>query len=440
MRMTKRRDDNIETRSLIKTLIWVIIGGIVCGWLITVVFTKVLPLMTSTNTNVFDLFTKNPFGNQEYIRVLVLGGDNTNKTGYGLCDTMVLFTVNTRTKEVRAISFPRDTYIEDLPSHKLNSALRDKKKKKVVQVIEEKFLYPTMIDYYVLTSTDGLKEMVDLLGGVYIVVEKDMNYDDNWGNLHIHLKGSPEKQLLDGKDAEGYVRFRKDRFGDSSYTFENGEKVHAGRIARQQKFMMALCNRVISLPSKTERAEFLKNCYDNGYIVSNLKLTDWNAMADFFLGMKPEQMLMDVLPGEPKMISGVSYWVTDVDKLPNVIAKCVLFEGENPKVPIEPITDPGGNIVAVPPTKTPDLVSIRLLNGSGIRGLAAKIAQDLKTKGYVNITTGNADSFSYTDTRIKCKEQAIGMAVKEALGVGEVSLDSSISTDVSVIIGKDLNK
>ncbi len=438
--MTKRRDDNTEIKGLIKTLIWVIIGGIICGYLVTVVFTKVVPLMTTTNTNVFDLFSKNPFGNKEYVRVLVLGGDNTNKEGYGLCDTMALFTVNTRTKEVRAISFPRDTYIESLPGHKLNVALKEGGPEKVVQVIEENFLYPTMIDYYVLTSTNGLKDMVDLLGGVYIVVEKDMNYDDNWGNLHIHLKGSPEKQLLDGKDAEGYVRFRKDKFGDSSYTYKNGEKVNAGRIARQQKFMIALCNRVISLPSKTERAEFLKECYDKGYIVSNLKLTDWNGMADFFLGIKPEQMMTDVLPGEPKMINGVSYWVLNSEELPSAIAKYVLFEGENPNIPPEPVLDDKGEPVVISPTKTPAETQVRLLNGSGVKGLAAKIGADLKLKGYVDITTGNADSFSYTDTKIKCKEQAIGLAVKEALGVGEVSIDSSITPDVIVIIGTDLDK
>ena len=33
-----------------------------------------------------------------------------------------------------------------------------------------------------------------------------MDYDDNWGHLHIHLK--PGMQHLNGKQAIGFVRFR----------------------------------------------------------------------------------------------------------------------------------------------------------------------------------------------------------------------------------------
>ena len=33
-----------------------------------------------------------------------------------------------------------------------------------------------------------------------------MDYDDNWGHLHIHLK--PGLQHLNGQQAMGFVRFR----------------------------------------------------------------------------------------------------------------------------------------------------------------------------------------------------------------------------------------
>ena len=431
-----RKRKNTEAKKFIKTFIWGLIIAVLLSYFATVFFTKYLPLMTSTNTSFSDLFNKNPFGNKKYVRILMLGCDNTNKKGYGLSDTMVLFTINTQTKEVRALSFPRDTYVEELPTHKLNSALKTDGPQKILSVLEEKFIYPTMIDYYIITSTEGFRGMVDLLGGVYVVVEKDMDYDDNYGNLHIHLKGSPDKQLLNGKDAEGYVRFRKDRFGDSSYTVENGEFVAAGRIARQQKFMMALCNRVISLPSKTERANFLKQCYDKKYIESNLNLQDWNSLADFFVGIKPEEMLMDVLPGEPKMVRGVSYWVTDTEKLPGIVAQDVLFNGDNPKIAV---TEDNTDIETAAPSKVPSLVVVKILNGSGVKGLAANVGETLKSQGYSDITTGNANSFDYTQTRIKCKEKAIGLAIKQVIGIGVVTVDNTQTEDVIIIIGKDLS-
>lgn len=424
------------------TIIVLIVCAIFVGYILTVFFTKYLPLMQGTNTTITDLFKKNPFGDKEYVRILMLGVDNSAKDGNGLCDTIVLFTINTETKEVRALTFPRDTYVdmEGTRGHKLNSSHKNGGAENVVKVIEEKFLYPTTIDYYVKTTTKGLREMVDLLGGVYIVVEKNMNYDDNWGNLHIHLKASPEKQLLNGVDAEGYVRFRKDKFGDTGYTYKDGEKVNVGRTARQQKFMMALCNRVISLPSKTERAEFLKTCYDKGYIESNLKLTDWNSMADFFVDMKPEQMMMEVLPGEPKMIGGASYWAPNEEEVPGAIARCVLFEGVNPKIPEEIVKDKDGNPVVTEPAKSPAETVISIKNGSGIKGLAAKIGETLRLEGYSNFTTGNADSFDYAETQIKCKDQSTGFVIQKILGCGSVSLNSGISDDVEIVVGKDLNK
>lgn len=455
MRMKKREDEFLREEREIQeeyerknsgvkpaTIVILIVCAIFVGYIVTIFFTKYLPLMQGTNTSITDLFKKNPFGDKEYVRILMLGVDNSAKDGNGLCDTMVLFTINTNTKEVRALTFPRDTYVdmEGSRGHKLNSSHKNGGAENVVKVIEEQFLYPTTIDYYVKTTTKGLRGMVDLLGGVYIVVEKNMNYDDNWGNLHIHLKGSPEKQLLNGVDAEGYVRFRKDRYGDTGYTFKEGEKVNVGRTARQQKFMMALCNRVISLPSKTERAEFLKTCYDKGYIESNLKLTDWNSMADFFVDMKPEQMMMEVLPGEPKMVGGASYWVVNEEEAPGAISRCVLFEGTNPKIPQEIERDKNGDPIVGEPAKSPSETIISIKNGSGIKGLAAKIASKLGENNYTNTTTGNADSFDYAVTEIKCKDQSTGFVLQKILGAGKVSLDKNLSEDVIIIVGKDLEQ
>ena len=39
-------------------------------------------------------------------------------------------------------------------------------------------------------------ELVDLVGGVEFYVPQDMNYDDDWQDLHIHLEEG--LQVLDG--------------------------------------------------------------------------------------------------------------------------------------------------------------------------------------------------------------------------------------------------
>ena len=422
------------------TIIIVIICAILAGYIATLFFTKILS-GRGDDISITKVFSKNPFGDREYVRILFLGVDNSDKNGNGLSDTIVLFTINTKTKEARALTFPRDTYIENGGiGHKLNSAHRNGGPENVVKVLEENFIYPDMIDYYVKTTTKGLREMVDLLDGVYILVDQNMYYNDNYGNLHIDLKAKPEKQLLNGHDAEGFVRFRKDKFGDTGYKFVDGEKVSAGRTARQQKFMIALCNRVISLPSKFERAKFLKTCYDKGYIESNLKLTDWDALADFMLEMKPEEMYMEVLPGEGKMISGASYWQADPEKSVEMINKIVRFEGPNPNKPQEIVLDANGNPVVGEPAKAAADTEIKILNGSGIKGLAAKVGQIIGASGYTNFTTDNADNFDYVETVIKCKDQSTGFVLKNIMGCGKVVLDSFQSKDVIITVGKDMDK
>jgi len=42
-------------------------------------------------------------------------------------------------------------------------------------------------DRYVVINTNGLKDFVDAIGGIEVPVTETMDYDDNWGNLHIHF-------------------------------------------------------------------------------------------------------------------------------------------------------------------------------------------------------------------------------------------------------------
>ena len=68
--------------------------------------------------------------------------------------------------------------------------------------------------YYVVISNNALVQLVDEIGGVEFDVPIDMNYDDSTQDLAIHLKKGVQK--LNGEQAEGLVRFRKNNNGTSS--------------------------------------------------------------------------------------------------------------------------------------------------------------------------------------------------------------------------------
>lgn len=62
-----------------------------------------------------------------------------------------------------------------------------------------------------------------------VTVDKQLDYDDNWGNLHVHLK--PGRQVLNGNQAMGFVRYRQSKSGDAESDFV--------RIGRQQELLRA---------------------------------------------------------------------------------------------------------------------------------------------------------------------------------------------------------
>jgi len=367
-----------------------------------------------------------PFGGgKDVVRILMLGEDNTGSRRHGrhgLSDTLVVMAVNTKTKEVRAISIPRDTKVE-IPGHgtcKINSANAFGGPELARQVVGN--LLGVDIDYYVATSTSGLRGLVDLVGGVYIKIDKNMDYDDRHQNLHIHLRASPEKQLLTPVQAEGYVRFRHDRVGDSGWEIIDGKKVPAGRIARQQIFMRALANRVLSLPTRTERAEVLSQAYQKGYIVSDLKLRDWDGLADYLKDIHPEKMVMAVLPGAPANIHGASYWIPDFDKINELVAQNMKFES----APQEEID-----------------AKVEVLNGSGISGAAGKVADRLKEAGFQVTHEGNASDFTYDRCQvISHKANNPGaQRIAALLNCGAVQEDSSKGgADITVIVGRDFRE
>ena len=81
-----------------------------------------------------------------------------------------------------------------------------------------------------MVHDNAVEHIVDTLGGIPIYVEKNMYYNDYSGDLHINL--SKGLNILSGKNAVGYLRFRKDGLGD------------IGRTRRQQWFIKGLLEKI----------------------------------------------------------------------------------------------------------------------------------------------------------------------------------------------------
>src|SRR5262249_18490342 len=141
-------------------------------------------------------------------------------------DTMIVASLDLPTRRVTTLSIPRDMRVK-ISRHgfrKINAAY-PAGGGKLTRSTVERFLGVKM-DRYVLGKLGAVQRFIDAIGGITLAVEKDMDYDDNWGHLHVHLKRGT--QHLKGEQVEAYLRFRHDAESDF------------GRMRRQQQAMRAV--------------------------------------------------------------------------------------------------------------------------------------------------------------------------------------------------------
>ena len=142
-------------------------------------------------------------GNKSIINMLMLGKDNVA----GLCDVIMLISMNFERGEVNIMQIPRDTYLNytDNNYKKINGALNSYGSSAAFSNALSSAL-GIDIDYYFTLNLTVVEKMVDMLSGIEIDVPCNMDYEDAQQGLSIHLKKG--KQTLDGKSAVQFLRFR----------------------------------------------------------------------------------------------------------------------------------------------------------------------------------------------------------------------------------------
>ena len=121
----------------------------------------------------------------------------------GRADALQLVVLDTVKRRGAVLSFPRDSYVP-IPGHgtnKINAAMAFGGPPLLVATFER--LTGLSIDYYAVTSFDGLTDIVNKVGGVQVDV--DMNLRDHFAGAFLD-KG---RRKLNGGQALAYARARK---------------------------------------------------------------------------------------------------------------------------------------------------------------------------------------------------------------------------------------
>lgn len=239
------------------------------------------------------------FSDEEPFSVLLLGIDtgDLGRTEQGRSDTMMVATVNPQENKSTLVSIPRDTYV-DIVGHdtqdKINHAYAFGGASMSMDTVSEFLDIP--IDHYVSINMEGIKELVDAVGGVDVKNDLEFEQDGhtyNFGKIHMN-----------GEEALGYLRMRhEDPEGDY------------GRQKRQRKVVEAVIDKSLSLSGATQYRSILDAMEDN--MKTDLSFGDMRSIALDYRGAFSNIDQLQ-LQGEGFNQDGVSYQQVDENELKEV--------------------------------------------------------------------------------------------------------------------------
>jgi LCP family protein required for cell wall assembly len=347
---------------------------------------------------------------KEKLRVLVLGiDDNWTEsdelyTSGTRTDTNIAVEVDLPTKNVGVVSIPRDLWVS-IPKNgygKLNEAYADGGPERTEATLQRNFDMPAF-DYYAVLNINATQAIVDAMGGIDVNVEKNMDYDDSWGHLHIHLKKGV--QHLDGAQAVGYIRFRHDEEGDF------------GRMRRQRQVVEILVRRLKD-PTIVARLPALVDVFRRN-VRTDMPVS---RMLDLALGLRditPQMVHETQLPADIGWIDGQSVLFADQSAAGGIVHKYL--------------------VVGFGSQFDPSTVHVKVENGSGMPGAASAMADYLRRRGFTIVETGNAKTFNTRKTTITGADQKVAGQVAKQLPVHDpvIAIGAVDGGDVDVVVGRD---
>ena len=278
-------------------MISVVAGVIVVGVLLATQFTDGNTGNNGTNINNNDdtdddIDLIKP---KRYFNFVVLGVDN--ETHY-LTDVVIMCNYDKELKRVNLVNIPRDTYItggendqtssglrkNDFGLMKMNAAYGIGGIEQALTDIER--ITGFRFQKYVVVELDVLEDIMDIVGGVYYDVERDMNYEDPTQDLKIHLEKG--YQFLNSDQIIQYIRYRGD----------NSDLMDIQRIQNQQNMLKAIGKSLI------ENGSVSKIISIANAIINNTKTNITYDEIEDFISVGSMEDLIDFEEIRPRTLKG----------------------------------------------------------------------------------------------------------------------------------------
>ena len=334
------------------------------------------------------------------MNILLIGSDKTSTPGDpGRSDTQMLMRLDPETKSISMLSLPRDlrVNIEGVGYAKMNEAYSYGGPKLVIRTF--KWLTGLPINGWIEVNFGGFWHVVNILGGVYLPVDHKYFVPASADYKSINLE--PGYQLVRGKQALNYVRYRHDQRGDFT------------RMQRQQLFIRELQHQSGRWSHDWKKVIKLIKAITKETESSFSSLKKIAPLVELAFQVDTSKVYQAHLEGDTPMIDGISYVTATDTQIADVVHQ---------------FTDPTAAPISTKGQKVKkNTFQVHIYNGSGIDGLATSAASQLAAQGYNTVAEADAYEFPGKTTVI--------YAPKELQSYAD-SLESMLSPANVVIVNR----
>jgi LCP family protein required for cell wall assembly len=377
-----------------------------------------------------------PYAPAKPANFLLVGHDDT-----GNADTTMVIHLDPAARTPLLVSFPRDLMVT-IPGYsgqrQLNSAYGLGGPALLVRTLEANFHFP--IQRFLQVDFATFPQLVDAIGHVKVWFPTPVH--DPYIGLDVEHAGCVS---LDGSMALAYVRSRHYYVPDSlshpapwswNYPAQQGGQGWSAsgsdidRIPRQQYFLRTIAQSAITRTNDDPLR--IINLVDvlmrHLTTDQNLTLSELKSLVRTFRRVRPADVEMTTLPWAPDPTDPNRVVV----KYPDATGLLSQLANFTPPTPF------------IPRIVHPDTVRVRVVDGSGVPGLAARVLHTLVAAGFRSagpLTVADRTDYPQTQVRWVSSKANEGVTVVYATGAkafGEATAPAdTLGGDVLVVVGRD---